>query len=249
MNRDDIMNALSGLDPKYIDEAAFELHGNTVSFENAKKARARRNFLIALPAAAAAFILIGVMLLVPTMRKLGTSESAAVSSDAAAPAPAEAAEEAPSFAAEAASDAAPAYEAEEAAEPEAPIDAYEEAAQAPEAAGEVAKSFENAAEAAAETEEAKAPLFPEGSLGLKRATWYDGRLVVRMSEEVPSNIASAGYSVTGTNADGSGVVLTEGILGDVLVKEDPLTLDLSDLGLEAGTYTLKIGEEEIEFTI
>lgn len=242
------MNALSGLDPKYIDEAAFELHGKTVSFADAKKARARKNLLIALPAAAAAFILIGVMLIVPTMRKLTTSESAApAASDAAAVAPAESAAEAPAYAEEAASDAAPAYEAEEAAEP---VGAYEEAA---EAAGETPKSAENAAEEAAVQEPAEsaaeeaAPA--QGPLGLKRATWFEGRLIVRTEGAVPDDISEFGYAVKGMDEKGNETVYAKGLLGDVLKKEDPLTLDLTDLALEEGTYTLEIGEEEIEFTI
>ena len=147
------MNALSGLDPKYIDEAAFELHGKaamqpaqTVRFDAARKARLRRNLLIALPAAAAAFLLIAVAIVFPTLSRLNKSDSASMA-ESAAPAYEDSAAEAPSYAEE-----APSYE-EAAAEPEPAYEAEQpqmnEAVTEAEGAAKAADALESAAEAPA----------------------------------------------------------------------------------------------------
>ena len=51
-------------------------------------------------------------------------------------------------------------------------------------------------------------------------------------------------------ADGADAeILHEGILKDIAIGSDPLTLDISELALDKGNYTLKIGDETIDFTI
>lgn len=267
MNRDDLMNALSGLDPKYIDEAAFELHDAKLQPGSEKPAKAkitnfRKGLLIALPAAAAAFLLIGVALALPALLKNGATQSA---SEAAAPAyeAEEAAAEAPASAAEAAAEA-PMEAADAAAEaPENVYDTsgYEAEAEAPMEAAETAAEPEpvqdaasiNAAEATEDTghESAKAAeeAISEEGIGLTEADFHNGLLTVRISGSLPADIENTDYTITGTATNGSERSIDAGSLDQILVKTDPLTLDLSDLKLSAGTYTLTIGEESIEFEI
>lgn len=265
MNRDDLMNALSGLDPKYIDEAAFELHDTKQKPGSEKPAKAKitnfhKGLLIALPAAAAAFLLIGVALALPALLKNGAMQSA---SEAAAPAyeAAEAAAEVPmedaaeavaespmedtTTAAEASENVYDANEtggyeaeaAETAAEPEPAQDAASiNAAEAPKEAGrESAKAAEEA--------------ISEEGIGLTEADYHNGLLTVRISGSLPADIGNTDYTITGTAANGSERSIDAGSLDRILVETDPLTLDLSDLNLSAGTYTLTIDEESIEFVV
>ena len=240
------MNALSGLDPKYIDEAAFELHDAKLKPGSEKPAKAkitnfRKGLLIALPAAAAAFLLIGVALALPALLKNGATQSAS-----------EAAAEAPMEAADAAAEApenvydTSGYEAEA----EAPMEAAETAAE-PEPVQDAASI--NAAEATEDTgrESAKAAeeAISEEGIGLTEADYHDGLLTVRISGSLPADLRNTDYTITGTAANGSERSIDAGSLDQILVETDPLTLDLSDLKLSAGTYTLTIGEESIEFEI
>lgn len=144
MNGNDIMNALSGIDPKYIDEAAYELHGagnasktkvmepeadeatdspKVVNITN--KQRLRRNLMVVLPSVAAVLLIMCVAL--PAVLRVSKSESAT----AEAPMPSAAMEE-----------AAPSADAAEEAEP---------VAEAPAAQADMA-------EAPAEAENAGAPI-------------------------------------------------------------------------------------------
>ena len=132
MNNNELFDALSGIDPKYIDEAAFELHGenadnneagNIVSIDAGKAAKARKSAIrkmiyIALPSVAAILLIVGVAL--PAIMRVSKSESASAPAyDSAATAPAEASEE-PAMAEDAEA------QAEVAEEP-----SYNEAAEAP----------------------------------------------------------------------------------------------------------------------
>ncbi len=230
MNRNDLMDALSGIDPKYIEEAAFELHGKPVRKQDAKVIRFRKGLLIALPAVAAAFVVLAVAIIMPTLRNLSKSESAA-------PAMSEAAE-------------APAMD-EAAGEPamneaaEAP--AMTEAAEAPamNETDEAAAMSDAATEAAGAAEE-ESSYYAE--LGLISATYEAGILTVECENTLPADADEMEYSVTGTDADKE-TVYGSGTLKDIIKGRDPLTLDLTDLALLNGTYTLSINGESIEFTI
>ena len=119
MNNNDLMNALSGLDPKYIDEAAYELHESNAPVKKNSNYRVMKYILVALPAAAVILLVVGVTLpMVMRMNKSASStapDSAAYESDAAAeyyeesPAAAESAAEAPAYDSEAAESAAEVY--------------------------------------------------------------------------------------------------------------------------------------------
>jgi len=238
VNRDDLMNALSGLDPKYIDEAAFELHGKTVSFPDVKKTRAKKAFFIALPAAAAALLFIGIAVILPTMDRLNKSESAS------APAYSESAAEAPADFESAAE--APAYEAEPAAEEAKDYEAAEEAAPADDLAETDAEApvFE-----ASETEEAAEAAGPVQAFTLESATFSDGILTVEISGTLPTPFDAIKYAITGTDDGGMKQTIAEGMLDEIMIETDPLMLDLAGQNLAGGTYTLTIDEESIDFTI
>ncbi len=141
MNANDIMNALSGIDPKYIDEAAYELHDTGIADKKAadveaakpgkvtdiaSRTRIRKMFYIVLPSVAAILLIVAVAL--PAVLRVSKSESAAMA-ESVAPAEYEAAAESPAAenADEAASDG---YYPDMASEAEAPA-AEEEAAEAP----------------------------------------------------------------------------------------------------------------------
>ncbi len=219
------MNALSGLDPKYIDEAAFELHGKTVSFADAKKARSKKALYIALPAVAAAVLFLGVAIVMPTISCLNKGESASMA-ESTAPAPAAEAE-APAFADEVAE--APAFEEEAASE--APAYAEEAASEEP-----------------AFTEEAT-----DGIPAMTELTYVHRILFVKTAQALPDNIDTLKYTITGTD-DGaaktdSQKTYASGTLGEIITGLDPLMLDITEADLPEGTYTLTIGNESMEFDV
>lgn len=156
MNNNDLMDALSGLDPKYIEEAAFELHDKPISFADAKKKQTKKHLFIVLPAVAAAIVFLGVAIVLPTISRLNKGESASMQSDAAAPAPQESAAEAP-----AAMNEEPAYTEE------APA-AMTESAEAEEPVAD-AEPFYEAEEAAPDQEYG----YPEGSAKSANGTASD----------------------------------------------------------------------------
>ena len=168
MNNNELFDALSGIDPKYIDEAAFELrteensvaqHDNVVSAKdhktnNRRTSNIRRMVFIALPSVAAILLIVGVAL--PAVMRISNSESTtapAYSEAAEAPA-SEAAAEEPSYdmAAE-----EPSYnEASEAPAPEAAAEepSYDMAAEEP--AYDESAGAEAMPDAVSEAEEAPA---------------------------------------------------------------------------------------------
>ena len=168
MNNNDLFDALTGIDPKFIDEAAYELHEDITANETGnlnnsdtsgteivditKRRRLRSVLYIALPSVAAILLIVGVA--IPAVMKVSKSEGAMPASyDSAAEAPAaEAAQEetAPEEAANidesAAEEAEEApVEAEEAVSEEAPAESYKEAG--PAAAEDAARADEAAGEA------------------------------------------------------------------------------------------------------
>ena len=183
MNGNDLMNALSGLDPKFIDEAAYELHdvnvtasgadtakasagsNNVIEFNNSaakptasdRKAGFRKFIYIALPSVAAILLIVGVAF--PAIMRVSKSESAAPMMESAAPATDEA-DEAPALE-EAAEAEAPAAESAEEPVAEAAAEAAEDA-EAPSVRAENEPAEETAGEAAAyDAVDAKKTLGPD----------------------------------------------------------------------------------------
>ena len=243
MNGNDIFTALSGLDPKYIDEAAFELKKSDTPEKNSKVVSIRRILYIAVPSAAAILLILAVSL--PAVLRVSKSESATTAPS-----------EAPSYDAAAEAEMPAAEEAEdETAEPEAASETAAEATaeaadEAPqtETAGAPMYDEEISSEAAADelmTEQAKrADIEPISGASAK----YDnGILTIILPETVIYDMNSS-YSILESSEPGAKTI-QEGILKDVATGSDPLTLDISELNLQSGTYTLKIGDETIEFSV
>ena len=304
MNNNDLLNALSGIDPKYIDEAALELHTEqtqekatetdkpvssapashsddssvVTSIETAdrtrleKKIRTRRIVSIVLPTAAV--ILFSLTLALPFIIRNGKSESSApAASESAAPMMSEEAATDSAYYddAEALADTAPAYESAEAASDAAPADYAEEPAAEAASESEYAEADISSASESAKAESSVKPdtsasnMNTTGSnasagtsakdsdsssaLGLESAEYADGVLTVKMSGTLPENVETIEYSITGADKTGSEKIYDEGNLSDILTGMDPLTLDISGSDLSAGTYTLSIGEEIIDFTV
>ena len=279
MNNNDLFNALSGLDPKFIDEAAFELHGaapktkeamiSKIS-EKSKISRIKKVIFVSLPAVAVIFLTLAVTL--PFLMRMNTNESASMATSDTAQY--EAAEEA-------AADTAPAYEAEEAAEAyeaEEAAGTYEEsvgnaAAEPAAAAGEEAEygsadgmaadatagsgtgsSAESSAKSAADSSEAISSAAKDDSVqksasSLERASFKDGILTVEIRRTLPENAEEMKYSITAAEEGGSKKILAEGKLGDIIRGQDPLTLDISTLKLPEGTYSFNLGSESIDFSV
>lgn len=250
MNNNDLMDAMSGIDPKYIDEAAFELHGTPIR-KKAKTVDFRRTVFIVLPAVAVLLLTFSVTL--PMVMRTNKSESASMpASDSAAYEAAGAAEEAaPAYDSEAPAAAEEAMPAEEPAAAEEAMPAEE-----PAAAEEAMPAYEaEEAEATAdeapvqESKAAKSGLAGVVALGLEKATFSEGIITLEIKGSLPQDTASIVYSITGTDDNGSETTYAEGSLDDVLKSRDPLTLDISHLELHPGTYTLSIGDETIEFEV
>jgi hypothetical protein len=246
VNNNDLMDALSGIDPKYIDEAAFELHVTPVQTAKVKAFRTRKAVITTLSAAAVVLLMMTVTL--PFVMRLNKSQSAseaaydsAAADSAASESEAVESEATGGAAYDAAEEAAPAYEAEEAAEAPA-YDAAENAADSAEPAASQATAEKS--EAASKTEDAAAPV-----IGLGKAEYKDGILTVDISAELPSDAGELEYAITGPDGSGKEKTAAEGRLADIMTEGKPLTLDISHLELQEGTYTLSIGDESTEFTV
>ena len=236
MNGNDLMNALSGLDPKYIDEAAFELHGKPESHSGSRKKAAvsniRKYLFIAVPAAAA--VLLTVAVFMPAITRMNKGDMAS------APAPASDSAE-----------YAPLYEAEESAEPslstDGLLDAYETAETESEKSSWSPETTNDAA-----TEAVKS------GWSLKQATYHEGFLILHTDGTVPTDPDELTYTIKRTdagttdssdNTDGTEAIVAEGNLRSILTQTEPITLDITTLDLPAGTYTLTIADESAEFTV
>ncbi len=247
MNGNDIFTALSGLDPKYIDEAAFELKKSDTPKKNSKVVSIRRILYIAVPSAAAILLILAVSL--PAVLRVSKSESAATAPSEAPSYDAAAEAEMPA-ASEAASEAA-----DETAEAESMNEAVAEAAaeaadEAPQTESTGAMSDEEtlySEEAADETLSDQAKRADNVPISPAIAEYDNGVLTVKTYETVIYDMNSS-YSILESD-EPDAKPLQEGILGDITIGSDPLTLDISELNLRSGTYTLKIGDETIEFTV
>ncbi|MCR5178029.1 MAG: hypothetical protein K6C95_03490 [Lachnospiraceae bacterium] len=232
MNGNDLMDALSGIDPKFIEEAAFELNAKPVQEQRREKASVKRGFFIALPIAAAAILTIAVAY--PFLMRISKTGSSSPSlSDSASYAPAE----------EAAS------EMPVQAEAEAQNEAMDSAALAPaeDAVSEMPAQAEITGSAAQEA--AKENARDSRPFTLSSASYESGLLTVAISGTLPAHVEDTEYTIETTDSSDVRAIYEEGTLGTVLISEDPLILDLTGLDLKSGTYILTIAEESIEFDV
>ncbi|MCR5594328.1 MAG: hypothetical protein K6G12_00635 [Lachnospiraceae bacterium] len=266
MNNNDLMNALSGLDPKYIDEAAYELHSAPASKKNTKIVSFKKGLAIAFPIAAA--LILTVLVALPAISRLTgssnmsesstMSESSAPSHEAAYSDSYEEAAEAPEYGDYEAAEAPSAYgdyEAtdsaayEEAAEPSdydaeaTDSSAYEEAAEP------ILDASGSSADSATETQSAMNEAAKENDTAIDIATYENGILTIEVTKPLPADYEESEYTITGTASNGSEKEYARGTLDDVITGADPLTLDISGLNLPKGTYTITFAGRDIEFTV
>ena len=257
MNDQDLMNALSGLDPKYIDEAAYELHEKPDPGKSDKAVRKRtsmkRLLYFTIPGVAAAILAVAVALPV-VIRTVSSGYAPMAASDAAEyPAPEEAMDSAADNEAADSAEAQSGYETADSAEAQGEYDTADSAGaqrgyDTAESAGE--PIYESAE--AAKAEDGSSDMAAEsaaGVPGLEKATYDEGRLIIEMKGTLPDDADDLEYMIISVDEKGRETVYARGTLKDILTKRDPLTLDIEDLGLSEGTYTLTVGTESVEFTV
>lgn len=245
MNANDLMNALSGIDPKYIDEAAYELHDERTSEKGSRaesrvvditsRKRIRKFVYIALPSVAAIILIMAVAL--PAVLRISKSESAAEAPSAAAGTATEAtsydaAAEAPEVDAAA---EAPSYD-REAEEP-----SYDETSE-PLDVNAFKRADSSYDEAAAEAPAAEAE--SAGATVEAEAIYEDGILTIRSHTSVPDDISDMQYSLVKLSSDNEEEIskgrLNE-LTGNIDVTGNDIVLDISDTDLPAGKYRIDIG--------
>lgn len=241
MNGQDLFEALSGLDPKYIDEAAYELRESekVVDITSSRRRNIRKFLYVALPSVAAILLIVAVAL--PAVLSVSKSESAsmaeapAAASEAAAPAEdATMADEAPAMAEEA---PAMAEEAEPSDESPA-LDTNAIQTFGPE--DNAAKTAEHPEEAMAEAAEAETTT----AWQIADSEYKDGKLTLTLSGQVPANLLEMEYYLTAEDQTSKREDILGAPLSDIAneesLKDDKLVLDLSSLELPAGAYVIDI---------
>ena len=269
MSGNDIFNAISNIDPKYIDEAAYELHsqedtedsvsGSSITDISTKRktVRARRLIWVALPSVAAVLLILGVA--IPAILRTGSTQPAATG-EATSEAPADNAEA--TAEAEAVDEAAPAAEEVEQAVSEAAAEepVADEAPAMPDeplAAGADSKSESNkdrqtyTANAASEYAEAEAEA--EEAVPSPAAVYENGMLIIDTAEFIHGPLDEVKYAIFDTNAPQSAEPVAKGSLKDITDQEeltdDPLVLDLTSLALKPGKYRIEMETGTAEFTV
>lgn len=257
MNNNDLMNALSGLDQKYIDEAAYELKEMPDPGKSDKVVRKRtsmkRLLYFTIPGVAAAILAIAVALPV-VIRTVSSGYAPMAASDAAEyPAPEEAVDSAADLEAAESAEAQSGYDTADSAEAQGEYETADSAGaqseyDTAESAGE--PIYESAE--AAKAEDGSSDMASEsaaGVPGLEKATYDEGRLIIEMKGTLPENADDLEYMIISVDDKGRETVYARGSLKDILTKRDPLTLDIEALDLSEGTYTLTVGTESVEFTV
>lgn len=256
MNQNDLMNALSGLDPKYIDEAAFELKEKEADTKKAKIISLKKGLFVAVPAAAA-ILLTATVLLSGLMRSnksdasYAPAESAAesVAEEAMPAADEEYAEEAADYTEEAEEGSYGEVNAEDAA-PE---------AEASDSAGGASDTY-GPGENAAEAPETFAPSNALTGDSAKKdrgndvinpvsASYEEGIVTVIIVGTLPEDFEETEYIITAKGDDASSIIISKGMIGDILESRDPLKLNVKDQNLAKGTYTLFLAGENIDFEV
>ncbi len=264
MSGNDIFNAISNIDPKYIDEAAYELHsqedtedsvsGNSITDISTKRktVRARRLIWVALPSVAAVLLILGVA--IPAILSTVSTQPAATA-EATSEAPADNAE----AAAEAVDEAAPAAEEVEQAVSEAAAEepvADEAPAMSDETltAGADSKSESNkdrqtyTTDVTEETAAAE-----EEAVPLPVAVYENGLLTIDTAELLHGPLDEAEYAIFDISEEQSAEPVAKGRLEDVTkqkeLTDEPLVLDLTSLALKPGEYRIEMETGTAEFTV
>lgn len=241
MSGNDIFNAISNIDPKYIDEAAYELHsqedtedsvsGSSITDISAKRktVRARRLIWVALPSVAAVLLILGVA--IPAILRTGSTQPAATA-EATSEAPADNAEEP-------VADEAPAM-------PDEPL-----------AAGADSKSESNKDRQTYTTdvteETAAATAEAEEAVPSPVAVYENGLLTIDTAELFHGPLDEAEYAIFDISEEQSAEPVAKGKLEDVTkqkeLTDEPLVLDLTSLALKPGEYRIEMETGTAEFTV
>ena len=271
MSGNDIFNAISNIDPKYIDEAAYELHsqedtedsvsGSSITDISAKRktVRARRLIWVALPSVAAVLLILGVA--IPAILRTGSTQTAATA-EATSEAPADNAEAAAE--AEAVDEAAPAAEEEpsnEAAAEAVPEFAQENSEEEMPAmsdetltAGADSKSESNKDRQTYTTDVTEETAAAEEEAGPSPAAVYEnGLLTIDTAELLHGPLDEAEYAIFDISEEQSAEPVAKGKLEDVTkqkeLTDEPLVLDLTSLALKPGEYRIEMETGTAEFTV
>lgn len=265
MNANDIFTALTGIDEKYIDEAAYELHPGDITtgseegpagkvVDITSRRRVGKFVKIVLPSVAAIILIVAVAL--PAVLRVTHNTSTSAMSESAAPAAAdEAAAEAPAEAESPAAEAPAADNFEPIAE--APSVATEEAEEASEDAA-VAEA-ETAGEAAPEDNAYKSARGDEAQmltagkgLAVAEADYNDGILTIEFDSDLPTGFADTPYRLTRSDT-GEGSLISEGVLSElsdhIETEDNRLIIDLTGGKLPTGTYRLSFGDTFAQFEV
>lgn len=250
MNNNDLFNALSGIDPKYIDEAAHELHESGKVVDLNARRRIRKYIAIALPSAAAVLLFVGVVMS-GVLNSSKSGESMAEAPSAAAEAPADAAAEAPMEEAAGAMEEATEHTYDNAAvqeAAEAPMEApaQTEATQDPDQEPQqVNREEDTKAAEATETEE---------PWEIKEASYDRGILIIRCSGTIPADLSEMTYRLTRLDVPADQAKVSGGKLSKlsdkIKVTDNWIVLDMLDQEeLESGRYRISIGNLYAEFEV
>lgn len=277
MNANDIFTALTGIDEKYIDEAAYELHSGDSAAGSEDQVQAgkvvditsRRRIgkfvKIVLPSVAAIILIVAFAL--PAVLRVTDNTSTAPMSESAAPAAAD----------EAAAEA-PAEDESSAAAAEAPAaagDNFEPIAEAPAAATEEAEEVsedaavaetetagaetETVGEAAREDNSYKAKLDDDSQmltaakgLTVSKADYKDGILTIEFDSDFPAGLADTPYRLTRSDT-GDGSPVSEGVLSElsdhIETEDNRLIIDLTGNEPAPGSYRIYLGDISAEFEV
>ncbi len=245
MKNSDLFNALSGIDSKYIDEAAYELHGKENVVDITSKSRIRRFVLVALPSVAAILLIVAVAL--PAVLRVSKSDSAATASEAPA---------ASSAGSHSYDDTAMAESAEETVA-EAPA-----AAETEEAAPAATENADNAKTNDAQTLGPNADYdttveseydTAEEPLVIKEADYSRDILIFRCEADVPDSVLEERYILRRTDVDAAKSKVSEGKLselsGNISLTDNYIVVNMMDKPLEKGKYRILIGDAKAEFEV
>ena len=239
MKADTLFDALSGIDEKYIEEAAFELNGPVDNKTGKKVINFRKAVLVVLPSVAAILLIVAVA--IPAIMRISKSESAAMAptSEAASEA---AAETASGAAFEATDDSA-------VADMEAPAAAESSEQEAIAEAPATESAAEEAANAPASEDMSEAKNARNEDKTVIIATYENGIVTIDQFGDLPEDINGLEYKISARGADGTESTEAVGALSDIIESRTPLILDITALSLDAGTYTITIDGRSAEFTI
>lgn len=254
MNNNDLFNALSGIDPKYIDEAAHELHTSGKVVDLSARRRIRKYIAIALPSAAAVLLFVGVVMS-GVLNSSKSGESMAEAPSAAAEAPADAAAEAPMEEAAGAVEEAAEYAYDNAAVEEAAEAPMESPAEAP-AQTEATQDPDQEPQQVNREEDTKAAEATEAEepWEIKEASYDRGILIIRCGGTIPADLEEMTYRLTRLDVPADQAKVSGGKLSKlsdkIEVTDNWIVLDMLDQEeLESGRYRISIGDLYAEFEV